>query len=47
MVDAEPPGLDEAKPMIAAIMFGVTTACVTKAREIPEQAGLHLASCSA
>ena len=42
MVKVEPRELDEARPMIAATMFGVTTACVTKAREILEQAGYEV-----
>ena len=42
MVKIEPPQTAAAKPMIAATMFGVTTACVTKAREALEQAGYEV-----
>ena len=38
MVNAEVPAVAEDKPLIAATMFGVTTPCVTKAREILEAA---------
>lgn len=33
------PEIEEAKPLIAATMFGVTTPCVTKTREILEESG--------
>lgn len=43
MVNAEAPSAMEAdKPLIAATMFGVTTPCVTKAREILEAAGYEV-----
>ena len=43
MVNAEAPEAMEAdKPLIAATMFGVTTPCVTKAREILEAAGYEV-----
>ena len=43
MVNAEAPADAEAdKPLIAATMFGVTTPCVTKAREILEAAGYEV-----
>ena len=43
MVNAEAPAAMEAdKPLIAATMFGVTTPCVTKAREILEAAGYEV-----
>ena len=43
MVNAEAPADTEAdKPLIAATMFGVTTQCVTKAREILEEAGYEV-----
>lgn len=43
MVNAEAPAATEAdKPLIAATMFGVTTPCVTKAREILEAAGYEV-----
>lgn len=43
MVNAEAPEATEAdKPLIAATMFGVTTPCVTKAREILEAAGYEV-----
>lgn len=43
MVNAEAPAAMEAdKPLIAATMFGVTTPCVTKAREILEASGYEV-----
>ena len=43
MVNAEAPAAAAAdKPLIAATMFGVTTPCVTKAREILEAAGYEV-----
>ncbi len=43
MVNAEAPADTVAdKPLIAATMFGVTTPCVTKAREILEEAGYEV-----
>ena len=43
MVNAEAPAAaTEDKPLIAATMFGVTTPCVTKAREILEDAGYEV-----
>lgn len=41
MISAEVPAADD-KPLIAATMFGVTTPCVTKAREILEAAGYEV-----
>ena len=42
MVNAEVPVATADKPLIAATMFGVTTPCVTKAREILEAAGYEV-----
>ena len=42
MVNAEVPTAAEDKPLIAATMFGVTTPCVTKAREVLEAAGYEV-----
>ena len=42
MVNAEAPAAAGDKPLIAATMFGVTTPCVTKAREILEDAGYEV-----
>ena len=43
MVNAEAPATATAdKPLIAATMFGVTTPCVTKAREVLEDAGYEV-----
>ncbi len=42
MVNAEVPTATADKPLIAATMFGVTTPCVTKAREILEAAGYEV-----
>ena len=41
MVNAEVPAVDD-KPLIGATMFGVTTPCVTKAREVLEEAGYEV-----
>ena len=41
MINAEVPAADD-KPLIAATMFGVTTPCVTRAREILEEAGYEV-----
>ena len=41
MIYTEVPAADD-KPLIAATMFGVTTPCVTKAREILEAAGYEV-----
>ena len=41
MINAVVPAADD-KPLIAATMFGVTTPCVTKAREILETAGYEV-----
>jgi uncharacterized protein (UPF0261 family) len=42
MVQAEPKAIGEDKVLIGATMFGVTTPCVTKAREILEAAGYEV-----
>ena len=42
MVNAEAPAATADKPLIAATMFGVTTPCVTKAREVLEAAGYEV-----
>ena len=42
MVNVEVPEATTDKPLIAATMFGVTTPCVTKAREILEEAGYEV-----
>ena len=42
MVNAEAPAVTDDKPLIAATMFGVTTPCVTKAREVLEAAGYEV-----
>ena len=42
MVNVEVPEATADKPLIAATMFGVTTPCVTKAREILEEAGYEV-----
>lgn len=42
MVKAELPKRAADKPMIAATMFGVTTPCVTRAREVLEKAGYEV-----
>src|ERR1700736_1410399 len=42
MVKAEPPASAGNRPLVAATMFGVTTPCVTKAREVLENAGYEV-----
>ena len=42
MVKAEAPSGLHDKPLIAATMFGVTTPCVTRAREVLEEAGYEV-----
>jgi uncharacterized protein (UPF0261 family) len=42
MVQAQPVDLPEQRPLIAATMFGVTTPCVTAAREALEQRGYEV-----
>lgn len=42
MVNVERPVSTSEKPLVAATMFGVTTACVTKAREVIEAAGYEV-----
>jgi uncharacterized protein (UPF0261 family) len=42
MVKAQMPSLAEAKPLITASMFGVTTPCVTRARERLEELGYEV-----
>ncbi len=42
MVNAEVPTAAADKPLIAATMFGVTTPCVTKARQVLEAAGYEV-----
>ncbi len=42
MVKSEPRLAGEEKPLVAATMFGVTTPCVTKARELLEAAGYEV-----
>ena len=42
MVNVERPMATSEKPLVAATMFGVTTACVTKAREVIEAAGYEV-----
>lgn len=42
MVNADAPAATADKPLIAATMFGVTTPCVTKAREVLEAAGYEV-----
>ncbi len=42
MVDAPPVELSEQRPLIGATMFGVTTPCVTTAREALEQRGYEV-----
>ncbi len=41
MINADVPAADD-KPLIAATMFGVTTPCVTRARETLEEAGYEV-----
>ena len=42
MAAAELPGSADDKPLVAATMFGVTTPCVTKARQILEENGYEV-----
>jgi uncharacterized protein (UPF0261 family) len=42
MVQAEPPALEGGRPLVAATMFGVTTPCVTTAREALEERGYEV-----
>jgi uncharacterized protein (UPF0261 family) len=42
MVKAKAPAANAERPLIAATMFGVTTPCVTKAREVLEKAGYEV-----
>ena len=42
MVDAAPPEAGEGKPLVGASMFGVTTPCVTAAREYLEELGYEV-----
>lgn len=42
MVKGETPAKTEEKPLVAATMFGVTTPCVTKAREYLEEKGYEV-----
>jgi len=42
MVGAEPPVRTDDRPLIAATMFGVTTPCVTTARQVLEAAGYEV-----
>ena len=42
MVTAEPPELEGGRPLVAATMFGVTTPCVTRAREALEEKGYEV-----
>src|SRR5690606_13665338 len=42
MVKVERPESGQAKPLVAATMFGVTTPCVTRAREELERAGYEV-----
>ena len=42
MVSVEKTGASADKPLVAATMFGVTTPCVTKAREVMEAAGYEV-----
>jgi uncharacterized protein (UPF0261 family) len=42
MVLAEPPELEGGRPLVAATMFGVTTPCVTRAREALEERGYEV-----
>jgi uncharacterized protein (UPF0261 family) len=42
MVRAEPPELEGGRPLVGATMFGVTTPCVTKAREALEERGYEV-----
>ena len=42
MVSAEPPAVEGGKPLVGASMFGVTTPCVTAARERLEELGYEV-----
>jgi uncharacterized protein (UPF0261 family) len=42
MATAEPPDVERGKPLVAASMFGVTTPCVTAARERLEELGYEV-----
>jgi uncharacterized protein (UPF0261 family) len=42
MATAARPELDEARPLLAASMFGITTPCVNKARELLEELGYEV-----
>lgn len=42
MVNAKQAGTVENKPLIAATMFGVTTPCVTRAKEVLEESGYEV-----
>jgi uncharacterized protein (UPF0261 family) len=42
MVNAEPPPIESGKPLVGATMFGVTTPCVTAARERLEELGYEV-----
>lgn len=42
MVTFPPPDASDAKPLVAATMFGVTTPCVEAAREVLERAGYEV-----
>ncbi len=42
MARVEKPRASSEKPLVAATMFGVTTPCVTRAREVLEQAGYEV-----
>jgi uncharacterized protein (UPF0261 family) len=42
MAEAQLPSAGQEKPLIAATMFGVTTACVTKARQLLEESGYEV-----
>jgi uncharacterized protein (UPF0261 family) len=42
MVLAEAPQLESGRPLVAATMFGVTTPCVTRARELLEEKGYEV-----
>ncbi len=42
MVKSEPPSVEGGKPLVGATMFGVTTPCVTEARERLEELGYEV-----
>jgi uncharacterized protein (UPF0261 family) len=42
MARTQPPGADDARPLVGATMFGVTTPCVTHARERLEALGYEV-----